>query len=94
MAIYTSILTGGTNNHETTSEEVNGVYTDFINEGIIGEYANTSGIAPMTGAFGINEQGTPAMAVDATAGVAYVDGTPSGQNSQTFRVRSTDTLRS
>jgi len=91
MAIYTSILTGGVSNHETTSEEVNGVYTDFVNEGVVGTVGNSSGVAPATGAFAVNAQGTPAMAVDVSAGVAYVEGVPTSQNAQTFRIKNTAT---
>lgn len=87
MAITTSILTGGANNHQTTSEEVNAVYTDFVSEGIVGTLSNTSGVAPATGGFAVNAQGTPDATVAITAGVAYVTGTPTSQNSQTFRVK-------
>lgn len=91
MALLTSILTGGVNNHETTSEEVNAFYTDFLSEGVVGAIANTGGVAPATGGFAVNAQGTPAMFVDVSAGVAYVTGTPTSQNSQTFRVKNTAT---
>lgn len=87
MALYTSILTGGTNNHTTTSEEANSLATDFISNGIIGAIGNTNSVAPMTGGFAVNAQGTPDMTVAVTAGAAYVAGTPSGQGSQEFRVR-------
>lgn len=86
MALTTSIMTGGSNSHETTSEEANGIATDFVSEGIIGSYSNTSGVAPATGAFAVNAQGTPDMTVAVSSGVAYVTGTPTSQNSQTFRV--------
>lgn len=89
MAITTSIMTGGVNNHPTTSEDANGIATDFVTEGVIGTITNTSGVAPATGAFAVNAQGTPNMTVAVTSGVAYVTGTPSSQNSQTFRVYST-----
>lgn len=91
MAIYSSILTGGVNNHETTSEEANGIATDFVNEGIVGVVGNSSGVAPMTGGFAVNEQSSPDMAVDVSAGVAYVEGTPTSQNAQTFRIKNTAT---
>lgn len=89
MSIFTSILTGGSNNHETTAEAANAVATDLLNEGVVGAITNTSGVAPATGAFAVNAQGTPDMTVAVTAGVAYVTATPTGQNSQNFRVRST-----
>lgn len=87
MAIVTSILTGGSNNHETTSEEANAYGTDFVSEGIVGTVGNTSGVAPATGGFSVNAQGTPDMTVAVGSGVAYVTGTPSSQNSQTFRIK-------
>lgn len=85
--LTTSVLRGGTNSHETTSEEANAVYTDFVSEGIVGSVSNTSGVAPATGGFAVNAQGTPDMTVAVSSGVAYVTGTPSSQNSQTFRVK-------
>ncbi len=87
MAINTSILTAGVNNHLTTSEEANGVYTDFVGQGIVGTIGNTSGVAPATGGFAVNAQGTPDTTIAVSAGVAYVTGTPTSQNSQTFRVK-------
>ena len=87
MAVVTSILTGGSNNHETTSEEANAIATDFIGEGIVSTVANTSGVAPATGGFAVNAQGTPDMTVAVGSGVAYVTGTPTSQNSQQFRVK-------
>lgn len=87
MALYASILTGGTNNHTTTSEEANYLATDFVSNGIIGNYTNTSSVAPMTGAFACNAQGTPDMTIAVTSGACYVTATPSGQNSQQFRVK-------
>jgi hypothetical protein len=87
MAITTGILTGGSNNHQTTSEEANAWATDFISEGIVGAVGSTNGIAPTTGSFSINAQGTPDMTVAVGSGTAYVTGTPSSQASQTFRVK-------
>lgn len=91
MAIYTSILTAGTNSHAETSENVNGIATDFVSQGVIGAITNTAGVAPTTGAFGVNAQGTPNMTVAVNSGVAYVTATPASQDSQTLRVRSTTT---
>lgn len=91
MALITSVQTGGVNNHETTSEEVNALATDFASEGIVGDIANTSGVAPATGGFAVNAQGTPDATVAVSAGVAYVQGTPTSQNSQMFRVKNTAT---
>src|SRR6266850_6703160 len=86
MSIYTSVLTGGSNNHQTTSEEANYLVTDFISEGVVGVITNTSGVAPMTGALAVNAQGSPNMTVAVSAGVGYVQATPSGQATQTMRV--------
>lgn len=86
MAITVSVMTGGVNNHPTTSEEANGFVTDFVSEGVIGSITNTGGVAPATGAFAVNAQGPPNMTVAVSSGVAYVAGTPTSQNSQTFRV--------
>lgn len=86
MSIYTSILTGGSNNHQTTSEEVNYHATDFIAEGVVGAVTNTSGVAPATGAFAVNAQGTPNMTVAVSTGVGYVQATPTGGSSQTLRI--------
>jgi len=87
--LYTSILTGGTNNHPTSSEEVNGFATDFASEGVVGTVSNTSGVAPSTGSFAVNASGTPDTNINISTGVAYVTTTPSGQNSQLLRVRCT-----
>ncbi len=87
MALYTSILTGGVNNHTTTSEEANSLATDFVSDGVIGDITSTSSVAPMTGAFAVNAQGTPDMTVAVTAGAAYITATPSGQSSQVLRIK-------
>jgi hypothetical protein len=87
MALYASILTGGVNNHTTTSEEANSLATDFVSDGVIGDITSTSSVAPMTGAFAVNAQGTPDMTVAVTAGAAYITATPSGQSSQVLRIK-------
>lgn len=89
MSILVSILQGGANNHQTTSEEANFYATDFLAEGIVGLYTNTSGVSPATGAFAVNAQGSPNMTVAVSTGVAWVDGTPTGGSSQKLRVRNT-----
>lgn len=91
MSIFVSLLTAGTNNHEETSENANAMATDFVSEGVVdsGGITNTSGVAPSTGAFAVNAQSTPNMTVAVTSGVAYVAGAPTGQDSQTLRVRMT-----
>lgn len=86
MSLTVSVLTGGSNNHETTAERINGIATDFVNEGIVGALTNTSGVAPATGGFAVNAQGSPNMTVAVSAGTAYVDATPTSQGSQTLRV--------
>ena len=87
MALYASILNGGTNNHPTTSEEANAYATDFLTAGIVGSSTNTNSVAPMTGSFAVNAQGTPDMTVAVTSGLAYVTATPTGQSSRKLRVR-------
>lgn len=91
MAITTGILTGGANSHETTSEEANQVASDFCTAGIVGATTNTSGVAPATGGFAVNAQGTPDMTVAVSTGTAYVTATPSGQSSQLLRVKNSAT---
>lgn len=81
-----SILPAGTNSHEETAENVGAIATDFISDGVVGSVVNTSGVAPSTGAFAVNAQGTPDMTVAVTGGIAWVSGTPTGGNSQRFRV--------
>lgn len=88
MAITVSVMKGTTNSHPTTSEEANGFATDFASQGIVGAIANTGGVSPATGGFAVNAQGTPDMTVAVTAGVGYVQGTPTSQNSQMFRIKS------
>lgn len=87
MSIITSILTGGSNNHQTTSEEANRIITDFISPGVVGAITSTSGVAPMTGAFAVNAQGTPNKTTTVTLGNAYITATPAGQASQTLGVK-------
>lgn len=89
--ITAGILTGGSNSHQTTSEEVNAVATDFISEGIVGSFTNTSGVAPATGAFAVNATATPDANINISTGVGYVTATPTSQNSQALRVKCTTT---
>lgn len=84
-AIITSIVTGGSNSHATSSFEANQVATDFVTEGCNGTLTSTSGVAPAAGSFAVNAQGSPAMFVDVTAGSAYILATPSSQASQILR---------
>jgi hypothetical protein len=87
MALTTSVQTGGTNSHATSSEEVNALGTDTNAPGVIGVITNTSGVAPSTGSFAVNAQGSPDATVAVSAGVAYVTATPTSGNSQLFRVK-------
>lgn len=87
MTLTVSVLQGGTNSHETTSEEVNFLATDLMSKGVVGVLTNTSGVAPATGGFAVNAQGTPDMTVAVSAGVAYVTATPTSGNSQLLRVK-------
>lgn len=89
MAIITDVLQYGSNSHPTTSETANAYATDLISDGIIGTITATNGIAPTTGAFAVNAQGTPDTTVAVTAGVAYVTATPTGQGSQRVRIKMT-----
>jgi hypothetical protein len=89
MSIYTSLLAAGTNSHAETSENANAMATDFVTGGVVGAITNTSGVAPSTGAFAVNAQGSPNMTVAVSSGVAWLAATPSSQNSQNLRVRNT-----
>lgn len=87
MSLTVSVLNGGSNSFETTSEMINFPVTDFVSEGIVGTTTNTSGVSPATGGFAVNAQGTPDMTIAVSSGAAYVTGTPTSGNSQTFRVK-------
>lgn len=86
--IITSVLTGGTNSYATTSTQVNGVASDFLSHGVTGPTTSTSGVAPSTGSYAVNAQGTPNMTVAVAGGVAWITATPSGQVSQKLRAYS------
>lgn len=83
----TSILTGGVNNHLTTSEEANYFATDFVTPGFIGSMTSTAGAAPTTGSYAPNAQGTPNMTIAVSPGVVYITTTPSGQATQILSTR-------
>lgn len=87
MGIYVDILQGGTNSHGVTVEDFNGIATDLLADGVVGSITNTSGVAPMTGAFAVNAQATPDMTVAVTQGVAYITGTPTSGTSMRVRVK-------
>lgn len=85
---YASIVQSGTNNYLTSALDLNGDRTDTILPGIVGALTNTSGVAPSTGSFAVNAQGSPNMTVAVSAGQAYVSATPTGGTAQTIRVTS------
>lgn len=85
---YVSVIPSGTNNYLTPAEKFNQPITDHISQGIVGLLGNTSGVAPATGNFAVNAQGSPNMTVAVSSGSAYVVATPSGGNQQTFAVTS------
>lgn len=87
MSLITSILTGGTHSHQTTSELANALATDLLSAGVVDSVANTGGIAPCTGGFAPNAQGSPNMTIAISTGVEYVVATPTGQGSQILRVK-------
>lgn len=90
-SIITSVVTGGTNSHQTVAEELNTYATDFVNQGVLGTI--TSG-SPATGAFAVTQDASPDMGVTVLSGVAYVSGTPSGQDAQVLRARMTSNYTS
>lgn len=92
MSIITDVLTGGTNNHQTTSEAGNFFATDFVTDGVVGTITNTAGVAPATGAWAVNQNTGSDMNVTIGAGTGYTTATPTGQNSQRLRVRNTATI--
>jgi hypothetical protein len=85
---YASVIQSGTNNYLTPAEHLNGVATDFAVAGVIGTITSTSGVAPTTGSFAVNAQGSPNMTVAVSAGQAYVSATPTGGSAQKIRVTS------
>lgn len=87
MSLTTSLLTAGANSHQESSETANGLATDLMSAGVIGTCGNTGGVAPTTGGFSVNAQGSPDMTVAVGTGVAYVTATPSSQGSQNLRVK-------
>lgn len=80
-----SVLTGGTNSHQTSATEVNNIATDFIAQGVVGVIGLNTGSGG-TGSFAVSAQASPGMSVRVTQGQAYVTGTPTGGTSQTVRV--------
>lgn len=85
-SIIASVVTGGSNSHQTVAEELNNVATDFVSQGVVGAF--TSG-SPNTGAFAVTQDASPDMGVTILTGRAYVSGTPTGQDSQVLSARMT-----
>jgi len=81
----TSVLTGGSNSHQTSATEINNIATDFIAQGVVGTIGLNTGSGG-TGSFAVSAQASPGMSVRVTQGQAYVTGTPTGGTSQTVRV--------
>ncbi len=81
-----SVVQSGNNQYLTPALSFNRVATDTIVPGVIGTVSNTAGVAPMTGAFAVNAQGSPNMTVAVTGGVLYAGATPSGGTAQVLGV--------
>lgn len=92
MSLVTSILTAGTNSHQTTAEEANRFLTNFVSPGFVGAITNTSGVAPMTGSFAVNAAATPNKTVIISTGDVVVTATPTGQASQNLNIRNTGSI--
>lgn len=88
-SIITSVVTGGVDSHATVSEEANAYATDFVIAGIVGSVSNTGGASPSSGGFAVNQDASPDMGITISSGIAYVSGTPSGQDAQVLRARMT-----
>lgn len=89
MSIYTSLLTAGTNSHPETSENFNGVATDFVTPGVVGSFTSYNGASASTGPYAVTAQGSPNMTVAVASGIAWVMATPASQGSQSLRVKNT-----
>lgn len=85
-SIISSVVTGGSNSHQTVAEELNAYATDFVSQGVVGTI--TSG-PPATGGFAVTQDSSPDLGITVLSGVAYVSGTPSGQDAQVLRARMT-----
>lgn len=82
-----SVIQSGTSNYLTPAESFNVVATDTLTPGIVGSYTSTSGVAPTTGSFAVNAQGSPNMTVAVSAGTAFVNATPTSGTAQNIRVK-------
>lgn len=81
-----TFIQSGTSNYRTPVISFNRLATDLITPGFVGTLTNTSGVAPQTGSFAINAQGTPNMSVAVSLGQLYMSATPSGSTAQTYGV--------
>lgn len=88
-SIISSVVTGGSNSAQTVSEELNAYATDFVNQGVWGTITLGAGSTAGTGSFAVSQDASPDMGVTVASGVAYVAGTPSGQDAQVLRARMT-----
>lgn len=88
-SIIASVITGGSNLHQTVAEELNAYATDFVNQGVVGAITLGAGSTAGTGAFAVTQDASPDMGVTVLTGNAYVSGTPSGQDAQVIRARMT-----
>lgn len=92
--IITSVITGGSNSHQTVAEELNAYATDFVKQGVWGTITLGFGSTPGVGSFAVSQDTGTDLAIDIAAGVAYVAGTPSGQDAQVVRARMTSNYTS
>jgi hypothetical protein len=88
-SILTSVITGGTNSHQSVSEEFNAYATDFVVQGCWGTITLGTGSSAGTGSFAVSQDSSPDMGITVASGVAYVSCTPSGQDAQVLRARMT-----
>jgi len=82
------VLQTGVNNYLTPALAFNKHATDTVTPGVVGAIFNTAGVAPATGAFAVNAQGSPNMTVAVSAGSAYVNATPTSGTAQNIAVTS------
>lgn len=80
------IVQSGTNNYLIPALGFNKLATDIVTPGVVGAIFNTSGVAPATGSFAVNAQGSPNMTVAVSAGSAYVNATPTSGTAQKVAV--------
>ena len=82
----TSLLPTGTNNFLNPLSSALRFQTDTTTPGIIGAFTATAGVAPTSGAFAVNAQGTPNMSVAVTNGSMYVTATATGGTALLYNV--------